>query len=686
MALAPIAQISTTYEQYPNYWLKGYAQGTTTPISMATDGSGDTLLAKAEISGGGTVPIGFIKTTGDAIFIPYYDEAYDLYLFPTEAEADANDTSNAIQVADNMAFLIDFDAFVGIASYRDTVALMVADTDFILGDTVVTGGYQTSNDGGSNTYEVVVAGTGTTDNGQYIDLPNTTPPLQAKGLFPEGIINVNQFGASTAISTTAVQAAIDFIGDNGGGTLDFVEGQSYTLGSVKVPDQTIVQGNNCLILPDSNPDECFLVETADGDRRDNISILNFRFEGDVTDFIKVTGSYWWSFKAENIWSESGTGNSLVKTEIVLGVNPSGFRLVNLNAIHAGRTYGWHGSGSDVGASIDHVHVDHVEMWPAVNGFPVRVGHSLSMNSWVTKLYHGASSGVGGGGLHVESMNGGKVGEIWLEANGNTSALSGSFRDVNVEYLFTSTHTATEVSTTRLLGGHFFNVVIEKMVFFDEDSAGYERDDSPPANYKCFQFVDDSAGHISRDVRMHNEKGNFNHGHIINATGQGIRYTGKPGDDYIFADHTGMTFTSATPGIGTANTVSIGEFSNWEWGIEGEAIEVIISGNVIGTNAKDVRFSLADVNVKLGDLTVAAEGAFTIRAICKPHNDGANRIRVQGDTFFDNAVTQQDTNASNTWVRDDTRTSNLYIYAPTLNAADFINVHEVVVRQLRSTVR
>jgi hypothetical protein len=46
---------------------------------MYTDSSGLTTVAKAEISAGGIVPIGFIKTAGNVIFIPYFDEAYDLW-------------------------------------------------------------------------------------------------------------------------------------------------------------------------------------------------------------------------------------------------------------------------------------------------------------------------------------------------------------------------------------------------------------------------------------------------------------------------------------------------------------------------------------------------------------------------------------------------------------------------------
>lgn len=102
MAYSPIQLISTPLEDYAGYWLKFYEESTTTLLSMATDAAAGTLLAKAEISSGGTVPIGFLKTAGDALLNPFVDGDYDAWIFPTSAEADANDTTNAIQIADNL--------------------------------------------------------------------------------------------------------------------------------------------------------------------------------------------------------------------------------------------------------------------------------------------------------------------------------------------------------------------------------------------------------------------------------------------------------------------------------------------------------------------------------------------------------------------------------------------------------
>jgi len=97
MALSPIAFIAPNYRDFKNYWLKAYEQGTTTPLSMALDSAGAVTVAKLELN-----KDGFLESAGGSLVIPYIDGAYDAFLFPTEAEADANDTVNAEQVADNI--------------------------------------------------------------------------------------------------------------------------------------------------------------------------------------------------------------------------------------------------------------------------------------------------------------------------------------------------------------------------------------------------------------------------------------------------------------------------------------------------------------------------------------------------------------------------------------------------------
>jgi hypothetical protein len=224
MAYFPIAKISPQYdsEEYANWWLKAYTQGTTTPILMALDAGGVTTVAKLELN-----EDGFINTAGDAIVIPYINEAYDLWLFPTEAEADANDTSNAIQLADNIdpsnADSGNIDKS-NIGDYSDYKCLTVSDMtdhlsrdgltvfDFNVGEIVETDEYSSGNGGGGK-YKVTTVGT--TAN---VDLPNgfniivsTVDATKCFVLRVDETVISDQFGTiETGDTTAAMQAAIDY--------------------------------------------------------------------------------------------------------------------------------------------------------------------------------------------------------------------------------------------------------------------------------------------------------------------------------------------------------------------------------------------------------------------------------------------------------------------------------------------
>lgn len=208
----------TPFEDFPGFFLKCFKQGTTTPISMATDSTGGTLLAKAEVSSGGLVQIGFFKTDGNVIFNPHLAEAYDAFLFPTEAEADANNTTNAIQLADDLtpAAVVAENTVRSLTNINfDDVADMVANgVDLKLGDWVSLEEHTVGNGSGVLFGNVVGAGTGTADNGSFIDLPNTLPdPLQFKQNFPE-IIATKMFGViADGVTEDAIAAfaAIDYV-------------------------------------------------------------------------------------------------------------------------------------------------------------------------------------------------------------------------------------------------------------------------------------------------------------------------------------------------------------------------------------------------------------------------------------------------------------------------------------------
>lgn len=200
MAFAPIALTIPQYEDHPNEFLKAFIQGTVTPLVMATDATGGTTAAKFEIDAQG-----FPKTAGGARLIPFVDGQYDLWLFPTAAEADANDTTNAIQFADNLNSDPTSD---GIEIFA-TVATLAA-TSVNSGLTVNTQGYTTAGDGGGATYLIVTSGAfgGAPDEqGDHTLANGNIAVLQIEGAF-----NIRQFGiviGDAAANTLAIQAAHD---------------------------------------------------------------------------------------------------------------------------------------------------------------------------------------------------------------------------------------------------------------------------------------------------------------------------------------------------------------------------------------------------------------------------------------------------------------------------------------------
>ena len=97
MSFSPIAFIAPNYRDYKNDWLKAYQPGTTTPKSMSLNSEATVLSLSLEVN-----KDGFLISAGGALVIPYINGDYDLWLFPSKAEADANDTANALRLADNI--------------------------------------------------------------------------------------------------------------------------------------------------------------------------------------------------------------------------------------------------------------------------------------------------------------------------------------------------------------------------------------------------------------------------------------------------------------------------------------------------------------------------------------------------------------------------------------------------------
>ena len=199
MAYFAIAFIAPNYRDYKNQWLKAYEPGTTTPKAMALDSAAAVTVAKLQLNADG-----FLKSAGDALVIPYIEGAYDLWLFPTSAEADANDTSSAIRVADdinstNLSLINDLSQ----AYEFPTVAAMTASTIvFPSGKVLKTTEHTSGNSTGGATYTVTSGAS-----------PNTGSPSLTAGLYARLKLcpnnTIDMYGANSGQnSSTAINIAL----------------------------------------------------------------------------------------------------------------------------------------------------------------------------------------------------------------------------------------------------------------------------------------------------------------------------------------------------------------------------------------------------------------------------------------------------------------------------------------------
>ena len=169
------------------YVLKAYLPGTTTSTSLAIDADGSSpqtsITANSE---------GKFEVSGNEV-LPHIDRECKWGIFENSVDAAAN-TPFYMGPFDNVQ------QSAGSANIEsrfnesfDTVALMDASTTLLVGERVRTLGHASLGNGGGNDYEIVAAGTGTHDNGSYIDLAGSGH--QAKGLFSDGTVNIKQYGA-----------------------------------------------------------------------------------------------------------------------------------------------------------------------------------------------------------------------------------------------------------------------------------------------------------------------------------------------------------------------------------------------------------------------------------------------------------------------------------------------------------
>ena len=170
MAFTPITGSALQYMKdsvaADGFYIKFYASGTTTPISMATDDTGGTLLAKAQFNSQGYA----INGSG-APFIPHIDQKYKVVFYPNATDADNNTFANADF---NIDLLEPASAAANAAVPKNfaTLALAIANTGLVAGDALNLAERTTGNGGGAM-WDVVLSSTVT---------ENTFDIVQATGV------------------------------------------------------------------------------------------------------------------------------------------------------------------------------------------------------------------------------------------------------------------------------------------------------------------------------------------------------------------------------------------------------------------------------------------------------------------------------------------------------------------------
>lgn len=216
-------------------------------------------------------------------------------LLPTLDYVDYDEASRTLTLQESypagtvlLAAVNDVDTEVREKVYYGTVADLKADASLSLGRSVNTSGYYAIGDGGASAYVIVAGGTGTADGGSFIDLDNG---LQAKGLFPKGVLNISQWGVAGSDSTAdrlAVQAAVDYMtsGDTLNLDVDCTLENATGVGGTLVIQRADAVSSGTLYAIESATDSINIIISATITATSALDDL-FRFTGEN---VQVTGS------------------------------------------------------------------------------------------------------------------------------------------------------------------------------------------------------------------------------------------------------------------------------------------------------------------------------------------------------------------------------------------------------------
>ena len=220
-----VPQYSTDDNELANgYYLKFYEANTTTPLSMATDSSGATLLVKCKLSSAG-FPISN-PLDNSTVFIPHVNANYRLVIYPTEADANANNTASALvnipdvepMTGNTVTTSTGTQTIATALDDRVIVANSVADIEAM--SLAVVGDVISLNAGGrSGTFDVVAGDFSTelvadTLNGVYVGLADNLSATEKVAKRRVGLaVDVKWFGAvgdNITDDTLAIQAGITY--------------------------------------------------------------------------------------------------------------------------------------------------------------------------------------------------------------------------------------------------------------------------------------------------------------------------------------------------------------------------------------------------------------------------------------------------------------------------------------------
>jgi len=232
--MATYTQIASTVPQYSKnaggaaasgYFIKFYADGTTTPISMATDSTGGTLLVKSELDS-----LGYPTTDGSSIFTPYIDQSYKLALYTNETDADNNTFASAVWVIDNIGQVALATGVSTTVRNFATLADAVADTAIISGSAANVSERTSGNDDGGM-WDVVLSST-VTENGSNIVQCTGIPTLSLvlrESVSPKRFSTLADAVASPSIlDGDALNIAERSTGNGGGAMWDVVLSSTVT--------------------------------------------------------------------------------------------------------------------------------------------------------------------------------------------------------------------------------------------------------------------------------------------------------------------------------------------------------------------------------------------------------------------------------------------------------------------------